>query len=177
LSGVVWPLPYLGAAANAPRVASGPALRDPRPSGSLVAGYLAPLGWLGHVLRPGGSPSLGSQSRARCFASLTPGGSLSAGCLRFAPARRAPPRLRHMAVGAGVDLSVDRIDGNCGLPWGMAWFVQRRWSQRWIRVSTWLRDVAKRSRLRAMMRWGLVLQGLGGEARRALKVDWGSLFS
>jgi len=53
LSGVVWPLTYLGAAA--PRVASGPALRDPRPSGSLTAGDSAPIGWLGHVCRAVGS--------------------------------------------------------------------------------------------------------------------------
>lgn len=45
--------PYIGAAA--PRAASGPALRDPRPSGSLAAGYLAPIGWLGHVCRAVGS--------------------------------------------------------------------------------------------------------------------------
>ena len=41
------PLPYLGAAA--PRVASGPALRDHRPSDSVAAGDSAPLGWLGGV--------------------------------------------------------------------------------------------------------------------------------
>lgn len=97
--------------------------------------------------------------------------------------RRAPRLLRLVGAGAadgfgaGVDLNVDRMDESCGLPWRMAWFVQRCWSQRWIRDSTWPRDAAKRSRLRAMMRWGRVLQGLGGEARRALKVDWGSLFS
>jgi hypothetical protein len=46
LSRVVWPLPYLGAAV--PSVASDPALWDPRPSGSMVAGCLDLLGWLGH---------------------------------------------------------------------------------------------------------------------------------
>jgi hypothetical protein len=49
------PLPYLGAAAS--RVASAPALRDPCDSGSLAAGYLAPLGWLVASLR---SPDSGN---------------------------------------------------------------------------------------------------------------------
>ena len=53
VGGSGWPLPYHGAAA--PRVASGPAFRDPCPSGSLTAGYLAPIGWLGHVCRAVGS--------------------------------------------------------------------------------------------------------------------------
>lgn len=94
-----------------------PPLRGHRPSGSLVAGYLAPLGWLGHVLCAVGGLSLASRSQARCFASLTPGGSLSAGSLRFAPARRAPPRLRLVGAGAsdGVGAGVDQsVDGNGG---------------------------------------------------------------
>ena len=42
--------------AAAPCVASGPALLDPCPSGWLAVGCLAPLGWLGGVLRVFGRP-------------------------------------------------------------------------------------------------------------------------
>ncbi len=49
----VWPCLW----SCSPRVASGPALRDPRPSGSLTAGDSAPIGWLVPVFSAGGSLS------------------------------------------------------------------------------------------------------------------------
>ena len=63
-SGRCGPLPDHDAAANAPRIASGPALQGPRPSSSLT-GCLAPLGWLGHVFSAGGSLSPRKVRRGR----------------------------------------------------------------------------------------------------------------
>lgn len=52
LSGVVWPLPYLGAAAH--RVASRTSYRELRLSDSVAVSDLAPPGWLGGGCVPSG---------------------------------------------------------------------------------------------------------------------------